>query len=64
MEADICLMVFQEANKIWMFGKKLWLGGLILKRSYILIANKNNQLKDFLAEVSPVVVQMTTNKQQ
>jgi len=29
MEEDICLMVFLGDNKIWMFGKKLWLDGLI-----------------------------------
>lgn len=51
MAEDIYLTVSQEVNKIWTFGKKLWLNGLTLKLSSILIVRKMSSSKDFYIEV-------------
>lgn len=62
MVADICLMVSQEVNKIWMFGKKSWPSGLILKPFFTSIVKKMNWSKDSYTEARPVEDQMITNK--
>lgn len=63
MAEDICLTVSQEASKTWMFGKKLWPNGLILKPSSISTAIKTNSLKDFYTEVKQAEDLMITRIQ-
>lgn len=62
-EEDIYSTVSQEVRKTWMFGKKLWPNGLILKLSFISTVNKKNSLRDFYTEAKLAEDLMITNKQ-
>jgi hypothetical protein len=45
MGAGTCWMDFPGDRRIWMFGRRIWPGGLILSPFFILIVRKRSWLK-------------------